>query len=231
MGTDTAKPSPERRRFAEGMTDIVSSAPGISNVLSGERLAAAMEAEDLPAAGAAAVGMIPGASGYVGKQALNVARNRLGNRAVEDALRLADGGRAYRKGYATGGDTLDQSNPYLDQVRTLYQNIFNRKPDEAGENYWANKFASSPMTLEDIQNQFTSSDEAKNRFGDIVRQAYQESLGRNADEGGLNYWTDMLRSGKASLGDVEAELSTSQEAKLNKLYKFCHIIRNFFFYY
>jgi len=135
------------------------------------------------------------------------------------AFALAKGGRAYRKGYATGGDPLDQGNPYLDQINSLYQNIFGRKPDDAGANYWADKLATSPMTLEDIQNQFSTSQEAQNRFGDIVQQSYRNNLARNADEGGLNYWTDMLRSGKASLGDIEAELSTSQEAKLNQLYQ------------
>jgi hypothetical protein len=134
------------------------------------------------------------------------------------AFALSKGGKAYRKGYSTGGDPLDQGNPYLDQVNSLYQNIFGRKPDEAGANYWANKLETSPMTLEDIQNLFSTSQEAQNRFGDIVQQAYRNNLARNADEGGLNYWTDMLRSGKASLGDIEAELSTSQEAKLNRLY-------------
>jgi hypothetical protein len=160
MGTDTAKPSPERRRFSEGVTDILSSAPGISNVLSGERLAAAMAAEDLPAAGAAAVGMIPGASGYVGKQALNVARNRLGNRAVEDALRLAD-----RKGYKSGGTsknvkgsvepeklgTLEPVEGYLNH----YKNLDPQTKEEVMRRY--NSLTTTPRTAPSIKTQRSTS--------------------------------------------------------------------------
>lgn len=132
---------------------------------------------------------------------------------------LSTGGSAGRKRYALGGDTLDQNNSYLDEVNSLYQSIFGRAADTAGGSYWADKLATTPMTLEDLQNQFTSSDEAKNRFGDIVQQAYQESLGRKADAGGLNYWTDMLKSGQATLGDVQTQLSSSDEARINQIYQ------------
>jgi hypothetical protein len=97
MGTNTAKPSPERRHFVEGLTEAVGMAPGVSNVLAGERLANAVAADDLLGAGAAAVGMIPGVGKYVGNKALQQIQKRV----------FAEGGRAMNNPYHDNPEVAD----------------------------------------------------------------------------------------------------------------------------
>lgn len=160
MGTDYGKPSPERRRFSEGLTDVLSSAPGISNVLSGERLAKAMEEDDLAGAGAAALGMIPGASGYA-------SRRLLSNPAVQNAFKItrAEGGRvAMADGGSpsiTAGQFLDPSGNY---VRSLFKTLLNREPDASGLNYWKSQIDSGNINQTGLIQALANSGEFKSQF-------------------------------------------------------------------
>jgi hypothetical protein len=133
----------------------------------------------------------------------------------------AEGPSHYNLTSITGGEVADVSNVealhFLDgdvsndatssggKVYALYQGLLGRAPDSGGLSYWADQFdhGASPASL---TAGFLASAEGQARLGSadntgFVEQLYQNTLGRAADAGGLQYWTDQLAHG-ASRVDV-----------------------------
>ena len=72
------------------------------------------------------------------------------------------------------------------------------------------------MALNDMSQHFSDSTEFQSTYGnlsneDFVKLVYQNVLGREADAGGLNYWTGLLDGGTLNRGSVMTEFSESAE--------------------
>lgn len=100
----------------------------------------------------------------------------------------------------------------------LYYGIFNRAPDQSGMNYWSNKLTTKSMTLNTIAKSFMASSEFKNKYGTLTDQAfvkemYPQVFGRQADTGGLSYWTNRLTSKKITREGLMVQFTQSSEMK------------------
>ncbi len=77
------------------------------------------------------------------------------------------------------------------EVRDLYEQLFNRAADTEGLNYWAQQAAtkSDEELRRDILSGASAADRAEYENRQEVRDLYQNLFGRPADEGGLDYWS------------------------------------------
>ena len=92
-----------------------------------------------------------------------------------------------------------------DQVTELYITYFGRAPDAEGFGFWTQALANGASVLE-IGNDFAKSPEFVEAYGGLtpeqqVNRFYQNTLDRDADPGGLAYWSGLLVDG-ASFSSV-----------------------------
>ena len=109
----------------------------------------------------------------------------------------------------TKGDlaTIEKNGP----IGRLYMAYFQRRPDEAGLDYWIN--TGMPSTV--VSGQFAESAEFIDRYGSLndeqfVDLVYRNVLGRDPDAGGRAHWLRALGDGMKR-GSMMAEFSDSQE--------------------
>jgi PKD repeat protein len=91
-------------------------------------------------------------------------------------------------------------------VTGLYNDLFQRGPDQGGLQFWDTQIANG-VSRQQVAFLFWNSPEHQ---GVIVQQLYQSFLGRSADAAGLAYWTNFLTSG-GSGADAAVAFSTSAE--------------------
>ncbi len=110
-------------------------------------------------------------------------------------------------------------------IYRLYKAAFNREPDPGGLGYWMAQADEGVKDAVRIAEDFTWSEEFQNLYGvttvdhystgsdvrTLVTGFYENVLGREPDEGGLDYYTGVVESHEKSVGRVLAELSDSQE--------------------
>lgn len=83
----------------------------------------------------------------------------------------------------------------------LYQAAFARTPDTEGLGYWINELDRG-IALLDVAENFVISAEFKEKYGTdldsegYINALYWNVLGREADQGGLNYWVAELEQGE-----------------------------------
>lgn len=88
----------------------------------------------------------------------------------------------------------------LAEVTKLYVATFNRAPDTAGINYWAN----SGMSIENIAQSFFDQPETQTLYpssttnSSFVTSVYGNLFNRTPDQEGLNYWVSELNNGNVS---------------------------------
>jgi hypothetical protein len=89
------------------------------------------------------------------------------------------------------------------QIMRFYQAVLDREPDAAGMAYW-HRLLTTGTDLTTIADSFASSIEFEMRFGVprgpggdwlFLRQVYRNVLGREPDEAGERYWTELLSAG------------------------------------
>ncbi|AWN43188.1 DUF4214 domain-containing protein [Methylobacterium durans] len=100
------------------------------------------------------------------------------------------------------------------QVYVLYDGLLGRAPDALGLEYWADRLEHG-VTARDLGQLFLDSPEGQARAGalgnrEFVGQLYQATLHREADTGGLDYWTGQLNAGAARI-DVASGFVFSAE--------------------
>jgi hypothetical protein len=87
------------------------------------------------------------------------------------------------------------------QTFRLYQAAFNRVPDQSGLGYWINVMDNGASLLQ-IAESFIASAEFTSLYGDspsdatFVNKLYGNVLHRAPDQGGLDYWLNVLRQGQ-----------------------------------
>jgi len=110
-------------------------------------------------------------------------------------------------------------------VTRLYFAYFNRIPDFSGLMFWIGSYKQG-AELVSISDAFAGSDEFNSTYGslnnsDFVTLVYQNVLGRDPDQSGLDYWTGILDSSTQTRGQVMVGFSESPEYQTlmtNKIY-------------
>lgn len=98
----------------------------------------------------------------------------------------------------------------------LYQAAFNRAPDLVGLGFWIAQLDHG-ASLNSVASQFVASAEFRSMYGtslnnhDIVTHLYENVLHRAPDQGGINYWTNILDSHASTLPAVLTAFSESPE--------------------
>ncbi len=98
----------------------------------------------------------------------------------------------------------------------VYQAAFHRAPDSAGLGFWISSMDHG-SSLNDVAGGFVNSDEFKTVYGqhpgngDVVAQFYQNVLHRPGEAAGIAFWTGVLDNHQASVAEVLAGFSESDE--------------------
>ena len=105
--------------------------------------------------------------------------------------------------------TLARSDEWVNvSLNVLYQNVFGRPGDPAGMRYWADRIRAG-VRLTDVGGLFYGSAEYLQRSGGtneaFVRNLYRALLLREADQGGVDYWTALLREGRLA-GEIASRV-------------------------
>lgn len=88
-----------------------------------------------------------------------------------------------------------------DDFRTfieIYIAYFNRAPDAVGLFFWGSVLAKGERSVEEIAEEFFGQPETQTTYPDLsdnrafASEVYQNVLGRDFDEAGLNFWVDLL---------------------------------------
>ena len=94
----------------------------------------------------------------------------------------------------------------------MYIAYFNRAPDAEGLFFWANAL-SNGTPLETIAGLFFDQDETRSIYGEEItdlqgfaQQVYQNVLGREFDQAGLDFWVSVLQSGAVALPTFMLEI-------------------------
>lgn len=114
------------------------------------------------------------------------------------------------------GDLFASPCPEMtDSVYRLYSAFFGREPDETGWQYWMAAYVQPTTNLESIANDFVLSTEFQTMYGtlsnaEFVRLVYNNVMGREPDQIGLDHWVGSLDAGY-SRGAVMIAFSESAE--------------------
>lgn len=111
--------------------------------------------------------------------------------------------------------TVDQNS-----IVGLYVIYFNRAPDPAGLAFWQTQ----NVTIDNIAAQFGASPEAKAIYPFLaaptladpkvfINEIYQNAFGRNADEAGLTFWSNVLKQDSSPESVAEFVLAVAQGAQ------------------
>ena len=145
-----------------------------------------------------------------------------GTSTAADVVKGIVGSEAFAKKFGSDNEGI---------VKALYNALLNRNADKNGLNNWTDQL-NNGVSMNAVINGFTTSEEFK-KFADeagfeagelanqsrdvnprvtaFVERCYTTALGRDGEEGGLNYWTDALLTGAQSPKQVAAGFVFSTE--------------------
>lgn len=114
---------------------------------------------------------------------------------------------------------IDSEGGQTSRVVTFYQVFYNRLPDGGGLDFWTGIARSDPNFSDgDLARVFFGAGEFEVLYGDLstedaVRELYQNVLGREADEGGLAFWSGLVTDPDNGFGlrDLGRAFATSDE--------------------
>ena len=109
--------------------------------------------------------------------------------------------------------TVEPNAQVIAFARRLYETCLGRKADEAGLMDWATKLANMQITGTNAAHGFFFSDEfVGHNFdnGEYITRLYRTFMGREADQGGFDYWMGRFASG-ASREEVFQGFAQSRE--------------------
>lgn len=124
---------------------------------------------------------------------------------------------------AFGGETtglVATGNVNVAAAIRMYEALLDRNAELGGAKFWTGIAESGAWTTAQIAEFFLNSPEFVSRFGDpddlsneeFVDIVYQNVLGREAEAGGLNFWTNILDTDAYSRAQVTVFISGSDEA-------------------
>ncbi|MCM5704924.1 DUF4214 domain-containing protein [Larsenimonas salina] len=113
---------------------------------------------------------------------------------------------------------VDLSATDAENITLLYASALDRRPEEAGLNYWVDQSAGG-MQLTSIAGAFADSPEFMIRFGardnaGYIERLYLNSLDRHPDQAGFDYWRDAMDNG-VTKAEVLLGFALSEENRGN----------------
>lgn len=102
-------------------------------------------------------------------------------------------------------------------IYRLYQAAFARTPDEGGLRYWASAADLYSINQLQLAHEFRSAPEFIAKYGsnvsnrDYTYNMYKNVLGREPDQGGIDYWTNVVDIGWVSRDQLLIEFAQSPE--------------------
>lgn len=100
----------------------------------------------------------------------------------------------------------------LDNINAIYTSELGRQSDPEGAAFYSN-LASKGTSLEDIRAQISGSAEGRAFDQAAINNIYQSELGRAADTGGMEYYTNLLNQG-VNPNEIRRQINTSDEGRL-----------------
>ena len=96
-------------------------------------------------------------------------------------------------------------------VQKAYVAYYGRPADPGGQGYWAGRLDAAGGSLDAIIGEFGSSNEFNQRYGGLnysalVTKIYQQTLGRDPDQGGLDYYVGELQAGRRTLQSITLDV-------------------------
>jgi hypothetical protein len=100
----------------------------------------------------------------------------------------------------------------INAVEKLYIAYFSRPADAAGLQYWTNVLDHNPGALQQMSHDFSTSSEYRTTYAlssnrEIVNAVYEHLFGREAETGGLDYWTPLLDRGAITIDNVVTQVA------------------------
>jgi len=91
-------------------------------------------------------------------------------------------------------------NDVEEEVSGLYLTTIGRSPDSAGVAYWVDQVMHGKLTVAQVGQSFFDQSEVKAKYDGLsttafVQSVYQNVLGRDAEQAGLDYWVGQLNNG------------------------------------
>jgi hypothetical protein len=98
-----------------------------------------------------------------------------------------------------------------DYVQKAYVGYYGRPADPAGQSYWATRMDAEGQKLNAIIGAFGYSDEFNRRYGglsytQLVTKIYQQALGRDPDQDGLDWYVAELAAGRRTLQTITLDV-------------------------
>lgn len=100
------------------------------------------------------------------------------------------------------------------EVQQLYVAYFGRPADPVGLDYWMDTLAGNVVTLDAISRSFADSQEYRDNYSHmdsrtVVTRIYDHLFGREAEAGGVDYWSGLMDRGIISIDDAVREISAA----------------------
>ncbi|MEM7497921.1 MAG: DUF4214 domain-containing protein [Pseudomonadota bacterium] len=114
-------------------------------------------------------------------------------------------------------DLWDAAALSLGEAYRLYAAAVDRTPDEAGLRHWHARLESGALDLETLAGRFLESDEFEASYGadptdeEYLDALYNNTLKRNADQEGFDYWLPRLEDGRVDRAGMLVRFSESDE--------------------
>lgn len=104
------------------------------------------------------------------------------------------------------------SSESLARVQTIYIAYYGRPADPGGLEFWADQLDQNNGDLNQVIDSFGNSEEFDDNFGQLsdeqlITNLYQQMFNRPPDPGGLEFFTDRLSSGEASLASIAVQIA------------------------
>lgn len=100
----------------------------------------------------------------------------------------------------------------LDNINAIYTSELGRQADPGGAEFYAG-LARGGTSLEDIRAQISGSTEGRAFDQAAINNIYQSELGRAADTGGMEYYTNLLNQG-VNPNEIRRQINVSDEGRL-----------------
>ena len=106
-------------------------------------------------------------------------------------------------------------------ISSLYIATFNRAPDQSGLTYWQSKFTQdSDSAVKQLAAGFAGHSAFTQLYGnlnnlDFVNTIYQNVLGAQGDQDGVNYWTNSINNGLSRSDFLAAFVNSSLTVDIN----------------
>ncbi|MGM0693353.1 MAG: DUF4214 domain-containing protein [Pseudomonadota bacterium] len=107
----------------------------------------------------------------------------------------------------------------VEDMALLYQAALDRVPDMEGLNYFVSNLRGG-QSLQEVAHSFYQADEFRGQFEEFddasyINQLYENVLGREADQAGLDYWLDDIQNNGRSHAEVLVSFAQSEENRGN----------------